>query len=174
MRCLQLRKILNMKEKKNTEQSKSPLATFALAMTTIIATPPPPTSQALEVSSLPIVDIFVHLTSTSPTNPIMVLDSSSTMMSPLSLASLPPPLPTLSTIVSSMATTTMPPLTLPNAFAKYMQGVTTELSGLILNLIVQALMAQIIVGLPVPPPTIEPPRMETTMQISKEMEKRQR
>lgn len=42
-----------------------------------------------------------------------------------------------------------------------------------MNPIVQAIMAQAIAGLPVPP-LIEPPKMEDTMQISEEMETYQR
>lgn len=43
-----------------------------------------------------------------------------------------------------------------------------------MNPTIQDLMAQIIIGLPIPPPPIEPLKMEVTMQIYEEMEKRQR
>lgn len=151
------------------EQPKSPPTTSAPAITAIFATPPP-ASQALLVSS-PLVEIFVHPASTSLTTLIMVLYSSLATTSPFSSASLPPPFPTLSTVLSSITTTIMPPLTLPKAFAKYMLGIPVELSRGILNPVVQVVMSQNVVGLPIPPPPTEPPKMEATMQISEEMEK---
>lgn len=104
----------------------------------------------------------------------MVIDSSSDMTSPLSSASLPPPFPTIHTTIPSIATTIMPPLTLREAFAKYMQGIPTELSRVILNPIIQVVMAQIVASLPIPSPPIEPPNMDATMQILEETKKQQR
>lgn len=101
--------------------------------------------------------------STSPTAPIMVLDLSSATTSLLLSSSLPPSLPTLSAPMLIVAITTMPPLTLPVAFPKYMQGIPINISKVIMNPTVQALMAQIVVILPFPPQPIEPPKMEATM-----------
>lgn len=44
---------------------------------------------------------------------------------------------------------------------------------MLINLVVQATMAQVVVGLPIPPLT-KSPKMEATMQISKEMVRQQR
>lgn len=76
-----------------------------------------------------------------------------------------------STLLPSIPTTSMVPLTIPHAFVDFMQNVPNKLAGVIVDPKVQTLMAQLAVTFPLPPPPTKPQKMEVTMQIFEVMER---
>lgn len=159
-----------LKEEEKYEKPHSPPPTSSMLPSTATTTPSHSTPQSLLILSPPIVDISIHLTSTSLTTPVVVLDSSPSTTSPFTSYSFPPHLPTISTLPPSLPTTSMEPLTLPHTFASYLQKFPPQLSKVILNPQVKIIMDQLDITMPVSPPPTKPLKMEATMQIYKEME----
>lgn len=133
-------------EEQEVGQPKYPPASSTLVVTaatisTIVS--PLPTSQEMVATSLSMVDISTHLASTLPVMQVLVIDSFSTTIFLLSSSSM-----SSSSYLPQVTTTIpMPTLSLLKYFARNMQNMPMELSGVLLNPTMQATLAHVVVGL---------------------------
>lgn len=142
------------------DRPKSPLAL-------LISAALPSISQVMVATSPPVVDISVHLASSPPTRPMILVDSSFAATSLLSYTSM---LPTTSFPLVA-ATIPIPTLTLLEAFLQHMQNVPSEISQIFLDPTIQTTLAQVLASA-LPSKALRGPlAMEATMLISEEWEK---